>query len=529
MDDEVLQKRFTDCVYFLASPLTCKKGIECEYRHSEIARLNPEIVGIGWEGAVSIPSVLSDILSHHLVSVLVTLLHYGCQYPSMYFDGSLPLEGLKEAHGESSDHKNGPALLVNKTNIPCYFYSNGYCIKGDRCSFLHGPADDSVAFKSSKAASTVNNGVPCEKKLSSGSNTGMAPVRSHPDPSKTAQVEQTQTESKPPLDSPQLASGSAERSESLDISATQCQENVVRSDSLLPRDAFVQSESDVYDQTSDQQVEGYVEREGWLESSPGFDVLVEGESERLGYEGDADYFSVHDEEGRELDVRYAECGFRDPDKYDPAYPELGIPLREEKYDVYNRLDNKRACDYVGKISGQSRESIFYRLSFQKRNSQTEPIFNGRRGPDLREHLKKCKVDDRLQSCFSKGYDPPRLVDHRVGRYPRRHGSRGGFDFDHRGNRLRKVASVNRFKQPVKDKRPGKPQFLSSEVSRARKPTLRQKIKSRVEAAVFTGPKTLDQIKEEKKKTLQNIETTESDGFLGPRPLNEILKNKRKLG
>ncbi|CAN1824969.1 Zinc finger CCCH domain-containing protein 17 [Linum perenne] len=69
--EEELQKRNTDCVYFLASPLTCKKvlssiphlnsftslfllvplflrrglahfrGAECEYRHSEMARLNP--------------------------------------------------------------------------------------------------------------------------------------------------------------------------------------------------------------------------------------------------------------------------------------------------------------------------------------------------------------------------------------------------------------------------------------------------------------------------------------------------------
>ncbi|KAI5081812.1 hypothetical protein GOP47_0001555 [Adiantum capillus-veneris] len=40
MGDEA-QKRNTDCVYFLASPLTCKKGADCEYRHSEAARVNP--------------------------------------------------------------------------------------------------------------------------------------------------------------------------------------------------------------------------------------------------------------------------------------------------------------------------------------------------------------------------------------------------------------------------------------------------------------------------------------------------------
>ncbi|PQM42597.1 zinc finger CCCH domain-containing protein 17 [Prunus yedoensis var. nudiflora] len=39
--EEEALKRNTDCVYFLASPLTCKKGSECEYRHSEYARVNP--------------------------------------------------------------------------------------------------------------------------------------------------------------------------------------------------------------------------------------------------------------------------------------------------------------------------------------------------------------------------------------------------------------------------------------------------------------------------------------------------------
>uniref|UniRef100_A0A5B7CDF7 Putative zinc finger CCCH domain-containing protein 17 isoform X1 n=1 Tax=Davidia involucrata TaxID=16924 RepID=A0A5B7CDF7_DAVIN len=39
--EEEALKRNTDCVYFLASPLTCKKGSDCEYRHSDIARVNP--------------------------------------------------------------------------------------------------------------------------------------------------------------------------------------------------------------------------------------------------------------------------------------------------------------------------------------------------------------------------------------------------------------------------------------------------------------------------------------------------------
>ncbi|KAJ7558956.1 hypothetical protein O6H91_04G063000 [Diphasiastrum complanatum] len=39
--EEDAAKKDTDCVYFLASPLTCKKGNDCEFRHSENARMNP--------------------------------------------------------------------------------------------------------------------------------------------------------------------------------------------------------------------------------------------------------------------------------------------------------------------------------------------------------------------------------------------------------------------------------------------------------------------------------------------------------
>ncbi|KAI5064073.1 hypothetical protein GOP47_0020743 [Adiantum capillus-veneris] len=40
IQDQKWLNRSTDCVYFLASPLTCNKGIRCEFRHNEAARLN---------------------------------------------------------------------------------------------------------------------------------------------------------------------------------------------------------------------------------------------------------------------------------------------------------------------------------------------------------------------------------------------------------------------------------------------------------------------------------------------------------
>lgn len=329
----------------------------------------------------------------------------------------------------------------------------------------------------------MTNGAPCEKKLSAGNNTGSTPVRieyTHPDPPNTVQTEYTHTVMKHTPDSDQLASKSepAESEENVEQEFVQSEEeHVVQSEEIgvQSEEIIVQSDSDVY---NDQSSDGYVERENWLGVS-GFDVLVEGDSQRVAYEEkDVDFFSVNDEERRELDFHYSE------------------------YDHYD------------KITGPSRVSIFNRLSFKKRNIHKKMIFNVRRGTDLRDHLKKNKVVDFDRHIWSN-FQP--------------RGSRGEVDFVHRGS-LRKTVPVNRYRPPLK-----KPRFLSSETSRLRKPAQQQRRESRVESAVFTGPKTLDQIKEEKEKTRENRgfgsnNRSGSDGlFQGPRPLSEILKNKRKLG
>lgn len=168
---------------------------------------------------------------------------------------------------------------MDKTNTPCFFYSKGFCNKADKCSFLHGPADDN---KFSKATSTLNNKVPCETKLSLKSNTELTPAENHSVPSEPAQMEHTQTVKK----------HTQVQSESLDMSETEIEENV----------ELVQSESDDVsnDQISNQVADVYIEHERWLDSSPAFNVLVEGESERLRYEEDADCFSVCNEDIQKL-------------------------------------------------------------------------------------------------------------------------------------------------------------------------------------------------------------------------------------
>ena len=75
--------------------------------------------------------------------------------------------------------------------------------------------------------------------------------------------------------------------------------------------------------------------------------------------------------------------------------------------------------------------------------------------------------------------------------------------------------MNKHIQPIRDKRRMKPLVLSSAVSRSRKPAQYSNRRSRDESGVFTGPKSLDQIKEEKKKALKgSFKVTESYDFQG---------------
>ncbi|KAI5065050.1 hypothetical protein GOP47_0019745 [Adiantum capillus-veneris] len=141
MDDEA-QKRNTDCVYFLASPLTCKKGNNCEFRHSEAARMNPRDCWY-W-------------------------IHSTCRNPNCSFRHP-PLEGKQTSSVPPQSAPTAPvvpttampaAALASKSKTPCYFFSQGNCVKGDKCPFMHGPA-------LSTSVDTANQQKPPSKALQS--------------------------------------------------------------------------------------------------------------------------------------------------------------------------------------------------------------------------------------------------------------------------------------------------------------------------------------------------------------------------
>ncbi|XP_076952663.1 zinc finger CCCH domain-containing protein 17-like [Bidens hawaiensis] len=109
-EEEEFLKRNTDCVYFLASPLTCKKGSECEYRHSDIARVNPRDCWYWVNGNCLNPKC-------------------GFRHP--------PLDGLFEAEVPTPVGAAVPQAPV-KQGVACVFFQKGYCMKGHFCPFWHG-------------------------------------------------------------------------------------------------------------------------------------------------------------------------------------------------------------------------------------------------------------------------------------------------------------------------------------------------------------------------------------------------------
>ncbi|KAL2641268.1 hypothetical protein R1flu_008855 [Riccia fluitans] len=107
MDEEALKKS-TDCVYFLASPLTCKKGSDCEFRHSESARVNPRDCRYWLSG---------------------NCLNWDCPFRHP------PLEGRPVV---AANAPSVPVGVGNKSRTPCYYFAQGFCSRGELCQFMHG-------------------------------------------------------------------------------------------------------------------------------------------------------------------------------------------------------------------------------------------------------------------------------------------------------------------------------------------------------------------------------------------------------
>ncbi|KAJ8618463.1 hypothetical protein MRB53_014649 [Persea americana] len=124
--EEEAIKRNTDCVYFLASPLTCKKGNDCEYRHSEGARMNPRDCWYWLNGSCL---NLKCAFRHPPLEGLLGTTGAGA--------GSLvPSQTAASMQMPLAQPTTG--YNANKQSVPCFYFQKGLCLKGDRCPFMHG-------------------------------------------------------------------------------------------------------------------------------------------------------------------------------------------------------------------------------------------------------------------------------------------------------------------------------------------------------------------------------------------------------
>ena len=437
---------------------------------------------------------------------------------------------------------------ANKTMVPCYFFFNGFCNKGDRCSFLHGPDDSFLSAKPVKNDKGNTDALNLENKMSSGNKIVVAstPTETHFDPSLIAPKALSDVKLTPKEDlQPPLPKSIKQQGDCREISAFEYEEApVTRSESLYLDEGYVHNTSHLCaEQSSEEQVNGHIEPEERWESSPGFDVLVHDESENLGYEDDSEYLRLLDGERQELNEQYLGYEFRDQVEYDTLCPEADDLYEREMYDGYRCLDRDPTYANGRKVRACSRE-IFLDSILTRKRIRMADMAACDSNLDLRDHLRRRReISGSPGTGFLRRHESSLMVrnqerhqrhciEQRLSRRLTSQVEFGTIDSIREvenlsitnKQRLFRNSQQHRPRKHYRDKL-AKHQFPSSNGSR--KPVFKQR-RFIHESTTFTGPKTLAEIKEEKKAGESlHCKSTSAD-FQDPKPLSEILKDKRTM-
>ncbi|KAL6651825.1 hypothetical protein ACP70R_010750 [Stipagrostis hirtigluma subsp. patula] len=285
--EEEALRRNTDCVYFLASPLTCKKGNECDFRHSEGARMNPRDCWYWLNGNCLNPK---------------------CSFRHPPIDGlfGAPTPGMPSVSSHYSAYNPG------KQMVPCYYFQKGNCIKGDRCPFYHGPqvAGNNPPEQVAKVSSVMSEQPQAQKNENSAEKNNSAQQSAPINEKSKVTVDWSAKTGVASIPS-EGASNAAKPRPAVKRSSTASEEDhpvcyqnqlPVESDPIQDWDQNYQMPpTDDLPQTSR-------EADDFLgESSPGFDVLVDNDADGAAY--------LHDDEdfGRDMypveDYEYAPADF----------------------------------------------------------------------------------------------------------------------------------------------------------------------------------------------------------------------------
>ncbi|GMJ04488.1 hypothetical protein like AT2G02160 [Hibiscus trionum] len=576
--EEEALKRNTDCVYFLASPLTCKKGSECEYRHSEYARVNPRDCYYWLNGNCLNPKCgfrhppLDGLLGAQATTPT------GSSKPSLH-------TAATTAPASHMPYNQGASYCTSKQPVPCVFFLKGLCIKGDRCAFLHGPA---TSNKPTQPAASTTASEPHSLKKTFGAAEAPPPQKFPPaNVSNTVGIaSENKTAAKVKAAFTRGDTGTEKRV-SRTIDEELPRHKATKTTSVVNGGTMVQSNRMHQTYASDEpSFHGKDTDEFLRESSPGFDVLVDDEHRDSDfYHGEDQYGGTRGHEGRNVN----EYDIGRSANYDVmADVDQEMFHGSRGYNSFDHVQGNYDCDQ----QKASSERIPLGVSTFERSTSRVDTSDHVEESDLRLRLAKRRRVNGLKSVVNhdqalENYEGER--NYRSSSHERSLSSRlqgrirlPGRSIGH-GSDLRTEREIERGRNQGRHL-PGKPQTPSQG-------RLRDRIKGRVEgefnnnegrnfvgsrirrevmdernAADFAGPKSLTELKVGKntdnkehqslgkrntvnkehqslgkrntdnkehqslgkRKSVGDHQQTEGDlSFKGPMPLSEILKRKRQ--
>ncbi|KAL2929465.1 Zinc finger CCCH domain-containing protein 32 [Bienertia sinuspersici] len=288
---------------------------------------------------------------------------------------------------------NQSCVPAKKTTVPCYYYYKGCCNKGDRCSFLHEPGE--FGLNPNKAKSGAEAPVfPLNSKTFGRAATGPIVAEKHSNPSEFPVKSGTGLHG----EQKQLAQHSAtvnflEANTSEQLNLPECEGTVAgKTMSFQPAEASFKSESVLSldsDQCSEELVDGNIVRDEWLESSPSFDILVDGKTEDIVYEDDPEYLHALDGNDGDRERLYMPLGFANEAEYDErkffdnSLYESSEHFEDELRNNFREYSSRRTRDR------KARRGVASKRKHLCEESQVSDC----RGMDLRDYLRKRRMAD----------------------------------------------------------------------------------------------------------------------------------------
>ncbi|XP_050375975.1 zinc finger CCCH domain-containing protein 17 [Argentina anserina] len=388
--EEEALKRNTDCVYFLASPVSCKKGSECEYRHSEHALYNPRDCWFWLNG---------------------NCLNLKCSFRHP------PLDGLL---GSPAANSAGPSLPLphtvttpaatfssSKQAVPCIFFQRGFCSKADKCPFSHGP-NPIFTSKAPQAPAATHGTEPSSLKKVFGGIQKCTQEMKFPQVS-ASKVVGVAPQPKP---APEVETAPPRNGVGIDRNVRPSRDFDDEALTYETRSAFPAMNGDSTGQGNHFLQAHVPENHGFQngkdvdehlrESSPGFDVLVDDEL------GDSDYYHGEEQFGRTRvhDGR----NLNSMNEYDldrPAdYNSVADGDRERfhdprGYDPYDQMQGRYAWE---QHRASSERLLVGPAHSERRGHRKSDSPDHMDGSDLRHRLSKHRGGNGLRSIISNDYD-----------------------------------------------------------------------------------------------------------------------------